>query len=237
MFFNMILCELCGEKITILDRMRFGSKCLSCVEEERKKREEEKKLKEEKEKMVFHNIQKAKNILSRIGIHKANQKGYIDVFLRYPYAYILPENLVDEYIMNNRHFEFKADYNSLVEAVVKDNSEVERIAKEYYDLIAVGLENVAVELEKEKIAVRQRNFKIKQKAEKEYYGKYKTKRQRLDENLTESIFAKYNHECVICGAKEGLHIHHKDKNPSNNKVDNLIILCAVCHKKIHMNVR
>ena len=159
----MTLCELCGKKISTLDRMRFGSKCLSCVEEERKKREDEKKLKEENEKLVSHNIQKAKNVLSRTGIHKANQKGYIDVFLRYPYAYILPENLVDEYIMNNRHFEFKANYDSLVEAVVKDNSEADKIAKKYYDLIAVNMEKVAVELEKEKIADREK--KIQNKAE------------------------------------------------------------------------
>lgn len=40
--------------------------------------------------------------------------------------------------------------------------------------------------------------------------------------------------CKLCGnsIKNGGHIHHKDRNPSNNKSSNLIAVCAKCHRKI-----
>ena len=63
------------------------------------------------------------------------------------------------------------------------------------------------------------------------------KRVAISEKDKELIFNKFNNECAICSRKEGLHIHHKDHNPSNNRMDNLIVLCGVCHKKIHMKVR
>lgn len=56
-------------------------------------------------------------------------------------------------------------------------------------------------------------------------------------DLKESVYSKYDSECAICGRNEGLHIHHKDTDSKNNKISNLILLCGVCHKKIHMNVR
>lgn len=43
--------------------------------------------------------------------------------------------------------------------------------------------------------------------------------------------------CEVCGApKEGkarLELHHKDKNPQNNSLDNLQMLCIRCHRKLH----
>jgi len=47
----------------------------------------------------------------------------------------------------------------------------------------------------------------------------------------------YQSECTACGATEGLHIHHKNKNPADNRIRNLTVLCGVCHKKVHMKVR
>jgi hypothetical protein len=32
--------------------------------------------------------------------------------------------------------------------------------------------------------------------------------------------------------KSGGHIHHKDGNPKNNKIGNLVALCAKCHREI-----
>ena len=79
---------------------------------------------------------------------------------------------------------------------------------------------------------------IREEAEKRLYGKVKeNKREPISENEKEIIFNKFGNECVICSGKEGLHVHHKDHNPSNNRLDNLILLCGVCHKKIHMKVR
>jgi len=79
---------------------------------------------------------------------------------------------------------------------------------------------------------------IREEAEKIFYGKInENKRAAISEKDKEVIFSNFNNACAICSRKEGLHIHHKDHNPSNNKMDNLIVLCGVCHKKIHMKVR
>ena len=87
------------------------------------------------------------------------------------------------------------------------------------------------------IKSREKKYKIIETAEKDFYGHVKKKRISIPKEMQEYILNKFNHECSICGAKEGLHIHHKDHNPKNNKINNLIVLCGVCHKKIHMKVR
>jgi HNH endonuclease len=42
-------------------------------------------------------------------------------------------------------------------------------------------------------------------------------------------------QCTVCGIDDSdvLEIHHKDRNRKNNKLENLIVLCANCHTKIH----
>ncbi len=40
-------------------------------------------------------------------------------------------------------------------------------------------------------------------------------------------------KCYICGTKDKLQIHHKDKNWRNNKNNNLVLLCQSCHQKQH----
>src|SRR3989338_7439916 len=77
---------------------------------------------------------------------------------------------------------------------------------------------------------------IREKAEKRLHGRVKSQRIAIREIDKEAIFRKFENKCAICGEVEGLHIHHKDKNPTNNREDNLIVLCGVCHKKIHMKV-
>lgn len=39
--------------------------------------------------------------------------------------------------------------------------------------------------------------------------------------------------CETCSATTGLHVHHVDRNPSNNDPTNLQTLCASCHLKLH----
>ena len=43
----------------------------------------------------------------------------------------------------------------------------------------------------------------------------------------------HKNKCEICGRKKKLDIHHKDENPSNNVLSNLMVLCHSCHMKIH----
>ena len=48
-------------------------------------------------------------------------------------------------------------------------------------------------------------------------------------------YRNYIPECAVCGEndKDMLEVHHIDGNHSNNELDNLIILCANHHLKIH----
>lgn len=43
-------------------------------------------------------------------------------------------------------------------------------------------------------------------------------------------------QCAECGATRLLHVHHKDENPTNNDLANLITLCRTCHGKAHQSV-
>lgn len=50
-----------------------------------------------------------------------------------------------------------------------------------------------------------------------------------------NAFKNYPHECAICKWNEDddvLEVHHIDENRQNNEIDNLIILCPTCHKKL-----
>jgi predicted DNA-binding protein YlxM (UPF0122 family) len=40
--------------------------------------------------------------------------------------------------------------------------------------------------------------------------------------------------CQLCGSKKTPHIHHIDKNTWNNKIDNLLVVCPKCHKKVEV---
>ena len=47
-------------------------------------------------------------------------------------------------------------------------------------------------------------------------------------------YTKYKKDsCEICGSKENLCVHHKDKNRHNNHPSNLQTLCRKCHTKEH----
>lgn len=48
-------------------------------------------------------------------------------------------------------------------------------------------------------------------------------------------FRNYSHSCKVCGWNEDedvLEVHHIDENRKNNALENLIILCPICHKKL-----
>jgi len=97
----------------------------------------------------------------------------------------------------------------------------------------------AVQHHIEKMKASEHRLSIKQEAEKRLYGKVKTKKKRvpLSKELRDKVFRKFDNQCMICEQKQGLHIHHKDHDPKNNAMKNLLLLCGVCHKKIHMKVR
>jgi hypothetical protein len=50
------------------------------------------------------------------------------------------------------------------------------------------------------------------------------------------VFVLKEKKCMICGYDEYdfcLDLHHIDKDCTNNKIENIAILCAMCHRKLH----
>jgi len=50
----------------------------------------------------------------------------------------------------------------------------------------------------------------------------------------------FEHEdpvCLCCGADSSLDVHHVDGNPTNDDLENLIVLCKSCHRKVHNKKR
>lgn len=54
-------------------------------------------------------------------------------------------------------------------------------------------------------------------------------------NYRKRAFDFYPHKCAVCGWNKDeriLEVHHKDSDRENNSVENLCILCPICHRKI-----
>ena len=54
-------------------------------------------------------------------------------------------------------------------------------------------------------------------------------------NYRDIAFRTYEHKCACCGWDEDiriLEVHHIDSNREHNYVENLVILCPICHRKI-----
>ena len=54
-------------------------------------------------------------------------------------------------------------------------------------------------------------------------------------NYRKKAFDNYEHKCAVCGWNEDediLEVHHIDENREHNDLENLKILCPICHRKI-----
>jgi 5-methylcytosine-specific restriction endonuclease McrA len=49
----------------------------------------------------------------------------------------------------------------------------------------------------------------------------------------EKVLIRDKRQCRFCGDNINLCVHHKDFNTKNNKLNNLITLCAGCHRRFH----
>jgi len=58
------------------------------------------------------------------------------------------------------------------------------------------------------------------------------KRVPIKTSLRREIYNRAGNACQTCGTHDALDIHHIDGNPANNKKNNLIVLCASCHRKV-----
>lgn len=62
------------------------------------------------------------------------------------------------------------------------------------------------------------------------------KRKSINKSKKHFLLNKFKHRCVKCKSTENLEAHHIDRDPSNNSIDNLIILCKKCHLTKHKNI-
>lgn len=139
---------------------------------------------------------------------------------------------------NEDGINFAFGKNTLLRALNENNNDIKQAFHSIIKITKESTKEAQIQWEVSKLkAIEQRKL-IREEAEKRLYGKVKENtRSPISERDKDIIFNKFGNECSICNRKEGLHIHHKDHNPSNNRLDNLILLCGVCHKKIHMKVR
>lgn len=77
------------------------------------------------------------------------------------------------------------------------------------------------------------------RAQSRAYNKLFRNRKISQRTLRRSIFLVKEIKCEKCGYMEFdfcLDIHHKDGNCTNNSLENIAILCAFCHRKVHKGI-
>lgn len=58
-----------------------------------------------------------------------------------------------------------------------------------------------------------------------------------DSSYREIAFRNFEHRCYKCSYDrypKVLVVHHKDRNRSNNSLENLVVLCPTCHEEEHL---
>lgn len=183
-----------------------------------------------------HNKEEEKLKAKRAPIEKARQliKSHFETEQeRSPYFYSSEKNSNPRYFVETGYFDEEEIINSLIE----NNFDINKTINLLVEKRKKENREWQIEREMDKIKDREKKHLLREEAEKRYYSKVKTKRQAFTTDEKEAILGKFNNECAVCGRTEGLHIHHKDHNANNNQISNLIVLCGVCHKKVHMKVR
>lgn len=222
-------CDKCGKKFSLRETLFYHhryenrvlcGKCFAPIKKRLKKEWEREKKKEEKENKAMDIIEEKMNSeeLEYEGPYEEGEEG----------RYWLKEG-------EDSVSEFQE--NELIEAIIKNKYDFDKAIEELHREHAREAKEMQIQVAMAQIKEREERRRIREEAEKRVYGKVKTKREALSNEEKEGIFSKFNNECAVCSRKEGLVIHHKDGDPKNNAISNLIVLCGVCHKKIHMKVR
>jgi len=101
-----------------------------------------------------------------------------------------------------------------------------------YDKISVDKNNVIKILKWNKYQSEyQRQKQYREKDEEYKKNQNKTAKGRSQAREKAPII--FKPICVNCKSSNTLLVHHLDKNPINNDIENLIYLCSSCHKMIH----
>jgi 5-methylcytosine-specific restriction endonuclease McrA len=70
------------------------------------------------------------------------------------------------------------------------------------------------------------------------FGNNEPKRKPVKVSVIKKLLVRSKGKCEKCGLSLDPvtpHIHHKDRNPKNNKMTNLKVLCPNCHSNAHSN--
>jgi len=235
----MKTCTKCKKKLGLFDKIFCHGLCGSC-----KSKEEEKQRKDDEERKKIRGVE-----LKKIDRVKEKLKKFEDEYelLQYrnlKYDYSFNEKYENEsyeiYLPDcgasgichkkDKSKKYSCDIKKVFERIIKNNFDAEKTLGEIE-------EEIEYKLQVDNLKEKERGRKIRENAEKDFYGRVKSKRDNISLDKRKDILRRFNNRCVICDREEGLHIHHKDNNPKNNLPENLIVLCWVCHKKAHMKVR
>ena len=77
---------------------------------------------------------------------------------------------------------------------------------------------------------------VKERRKKAKISKLKTRGTTSTRVLRKYIFSIKEAKCEICSYNKRtycLDLHHIDHNPNNNSIDNIAVLCALCHRELH----
>ena len=227
----MRVCKKCKKKLGLFDKIFCDGFCSSCKSNEIDKKRKDEKIKAKIRETESKKINKVEEKLKKFEILEGFLNyGNLEGSFRIGEFY--EESGNDDGINHkkDKNGKYNISPRELFERIIKNNFDAEKTLKEIE-------EEIEYKLQIDKFKEKERKRKIRENAEKDFYGRVKSKRDNLSLDKREDILRKFNNECVVCGKKEGLHIHHKDGNPKNNQIGNLVVLCGVCHKKAHMKVR
>lgn len=82
----------------------------------------------------------------------------------------------------------------------------------------------------------EKRFSEKEKRQRANFSKMLNRNSNTITRTRQLLKEFFDFECQICGFNEVdycIDLHHLDENPNNNSVSNLIMLCVICHRKLH----
>jgi len=55
--------------------------------------------------------------------------------------------------------------------------------------------------------------------------------------IRNGVLERDGQQCAVCSGRKDLHVHHIDRDLTNDDSKNLVTLCSICHARIHTELR